>query len=108
MDSQSSAVHSVKQSFILLCGRVTGLQGSKLLLGLSDLLHEVLLRHLADIDTRAPLCLCPMEFLWKHPDLTEHQGVVCIIACTVVRACVENVLDSSTPDQDQIQLVPML
>ena len=88
---------------------VTGLGGAKFLLeGLSELLHEVWLRHLPDIDTRIPLCLCAMEFLWLHPDLTECQRVVCIAACTAIRACVENVLDSSASDQDQIQLVPVL
>ena len=54
--------------------------------------HEVSLRRLDDIDTRVPLCVCVVESLCLHPDLTAHHGVV----CTVVRACVENVLDSST------------
>ena len=93
--------YTVMQSFQLLCGRVTRLQGSKFLLkGLSELLHEVWLRHFADIDTRDPLCLCPVDFLWLHPDLTAHQGVVCIAVRTVVRACVENILYNSMPDQD--------
>ena len=107
--SHSSAVDSVTQSFPFLCGRVTKLQGARFLLeGLSKLLHEVWLRHLADINTRVPLCLCEVEFLWLHPDLTTHQGVVSITVRTVVWACVENILDSSTPDQNQIQLVPVL
>ena len=80
---------------------VTELLGSKFLLDdLSELLQEVWLRHLADIDTRDPLCLCAMEFGWLHPDVTAHQGVICIAVHTVVRACVENILDSSTPDQE--------
>ena len=65
---------------------------------MSVLLHEVFCRHLADIDLRDPLCLCPVEFLWLHPDLTAREGVVCIIVCTVVGACVKNILDSSTLD----------
>ena len=86
-----------------------GLQGLKFLLkSRSELLHEVWFRHLADIDKRDPLCLCQVEFLWLHPDLTAHQGGVSIAVRTVVRACVENIADSSTPDQDQIQLVPVL
>ena len=80
---------------------VTGLQGATILLeGLSDMLHEVWLRHLADNDMRVPLCLGAVEFLWLHPDLTAHQGMVCIAVRTVVRACVDNILDSSTPEQD--------
>ena len=91
--SQSSAVHSVTQNFPLLCGRVTRLQGSRFLLkGLSELLPEVWLRHLADIDMRDPLCLCAVEFLWLYPDLTAHQGVVCITVRTMVRACVRTFL----------------
>ena len=85
------------------------MKGAKFLLeDPNELLHEVWLRHLADIDTRVLLSLCAVEFLWLHPDLTAHQGVVCIVARTVVRACVENILNSSKPDQDQIQLVPVL
>ena len=88
-------------SYIVSCraSHFTRLQGSKFLLkGLSELLHEIWLRNLADNDTRDPLCFCPVEFLWLHPDLTAHQGMVCIAVHTVVRACVENILDSSMPD----------
>ena len=78
-----------------------GCKAPKFLLeGPSELLHEVWLRLPADINTRVPLCFCAVEFLWLHPDVTAHQGVVCITVRTAVTACVENILDSSKPDQD--------
>ena len=49
-----------------------------------------------------------MELFWLQPDLTAYQEVVRVTVCTVVRVCVKNVLDGSTPDQYQIQLVPVL
>ena len=78
---------------------VSGLRGAKFLFeDLSELLREIYLRHLDDIDKKIPLCLCTVQFLWLHPDLTAHQGVVSIAVRTVVRASVKNILDSSTPD----------
>lgn len=49
-----------------------------------------------------------MELLWLQPDLAAYKGVVCVVIRTVVRACMENLLDCSTPDQNQVQLVPVL
>ena len=38
-------------------------------------------------------------------DLAAHQGMVCIRA--VVRACVENVRNGGSSDQDEIQQMPV-
>ena len=55
-----------------------------------------------------PWFLCMMELFWLQPDLTAYQGVVSVTVCAVVRACVKDILDGGMPDQDQIQLVPVL
>ena len=57
---------------------------------------------------QVPQFLCTMELFWLQPDPTAYQGVVHVTVHTVVRACVKNVLDGGMPDQDQIQLVPVL
>ena len=49
-----------------------------------------------------------MEPHGLEPDFAAHQGVVCVAIRTVVRACVKNVLNGGSSDQDKIQLVPML
>ncbi len=47
--------------------------------------------HVANIDAEVPQFLCAI-------DLATHQGVVCVAVRTVIRACVENVLEGGAPD----------
>ena len=53
--------------------------------------------------------LARWNFFGLQFDLAAYKGVVCVAvrAVVVVRSCV-NTLDGSSPDQDQIQLVPVL
>jgi len=53
------------------------------------------------------LLLATMVPLGQELDLAAHQGVVCIAVRAVVRACVENVLNGGSSDQNEIQLVPV-
>ena len=49
-----------------------------------------------------------MEPLGMELDIAAHQRVICVAICAVVRACVDNVLNSGSSDQDEVQLLPML
>ena len=75
---------------------------------LSKLLFKIRLAQLSDINTRAPFLLATVEPFRMEPDLATHQGVVCVTVRAVVRACVEDVLNSGSSDKDKVQLMPLL